>query len=212
MKARVLVRTSPEEEAKFKRKSERNNDRFLNYAHRSIVLSIRDNAGFGDVRMARLIDGSYYIGRNYIDRYRPHEKTDEDYAVDSYYAMRRELLYIGWDPSVELWRDNPFSLADMELVGHQSAMRRAENDGYVQFANTMSFYVREMATMAAIQLHDADGFGAVRLSRVFDPFVADWMGLMRIYLRRDRAGLQAEMRRLLERFNRCAVFQAEYTL
>lgn len=83
MKARVPVRTSPEEEAKFKRKSERNNDRFLNYAHRSIVLSIRDNAGFGDVRMARLIDGSYYIGRDYIDRYGPHEKTDEDYAVDS---------------------------------------------------------------------------------------------------------------------------------
>ena len=212
MKARVRVRTSPEEEAKFKRKSERNNDRFLNYAHRSIVLSIRDNAGFGDVRMARLIDGSYYIGRDYIDRYGPHEKTDEDYAVDSYYAMRQELCYIGWDPSVELWRDNPFSLADMKLVGHQSAMRRAENDEYVRFANTMSFYVREMATMAAIQLHDADGFGAVRLSRVFDPFVADWMGLMRIYLRRDRAGLQAEMRRMLERFNRCAVFQAEYTL
>ena len=212
MKARVPVRTSPEEEAKFKRKSERNNDRFLNYAHRSIVLSIRDNAGFGDVRMARLIDGSYYIGRDYIDRYGPHEKTDEDYAVDSYYAMRRELLYIGWDPSVELWRDNPFTLADMELNGHQSAMRRAENDGYVGFANTMSFYVREMATMAVLQLHDADGFGAVRLSRVFDPFVADWMGLMRIYLRRDRTGLQAEMRRMLERFNRCAVFRAEYTL
>ena len=212
MKARVPVRTSAAEEARFKRKSERNNDRFLNYAHRSIVLSIRDNAGFGDVRMARLIDGSYYIGRDYIDRYGPHEKTDADYAVDSYYAMRRELCYIGWDPSVELWRDDPFSLADMELVGHQSAMRRAENDGYVGFANTMSFYVREMAAMAAIQLHDADGFGAVRLSRVFDPFVADWMGLMRIYLRRDRAGLQAEMRRMLERFNRCAVFQAEYTL
>lgn len=212
MKARVPVRTSPEEEAKFKRKSERNNDRFLNYAHRSILLSVRDNAGFGDVRMCRLIDGSYTVGRDYIDRFSPHEKTDEDYAVDSYYAMRQELLYIGWDPSVELWRDNPFSLADMELVGHQSAMRRAENDEYVRFANTMSFYVREMATMTAIRLHDADGFGAVRLSRVFDPFVADWMGLMRIYLRRDRAGLQAEMRRMLERFNRCAVFQAEYTL
>ena len=212
MKARVPIRTSAEEEAKFRRQSERNNDRFLNYAHRSIVLSIRDNAGFGDVRMARLIDGSYYIGRDYIDRFSPHEKTDEDYAVDSYYAMRRELLYIGWDPSVELWRDNPFSLADMVLVGHQSAMRRAENDEYVRFANTMSFYVREMATMAAIQLHDADGFGAVRLSRVFDPFVADWMGLMRLYLHRDRAGLVAEMRRMLERFNRCPVFRTEYTL
>ena len=212
MKARVPIRTSAEEEAKFRRQSERNNDRFLNYAHRSIVLSIRDNAGFGDVRMARLIDGSYYIGRDYIDRFSPHEKTDEDYAVDSYYAMRRDLLYIGWDPSVELWRDNPFSLADMGITGHQSAAKRAENDAYIHFANMMSFYVREMAAMAALQLHDADGFGAVRFSRVFDPFVADWMGLMRLYLHRDRAGLVAEMRRMLERFNRCPVFRTEYTL
>lgn len=212
MKARLPVQTSAAEEAKFRRKSERNNDRFLNYAHRSIVLSIRDNAGFGDARMVRLIDGAYYIGRDYINRYSPLEKTDADYAVDSYYAMRRELCYIGWDPSAELWADNPFTLADMELAGHQSASKRAENDAYVCFANMLSFYVREMAAMAALQLHDADGFGALRLSRVFDPFVADWMGLMRIYLHRDRTGLQAEMRRMLERFNECPVFTPEYTL
>ena len=108
MKARVPIRTSAEEEAKFRRQSERNNDRFLNYAHRSILLSVRDNAGFGDVRMCRLIDGSYTVGRDYIDRFSPHEKTDEDYAVDSYYAMRQELCYINWDPSARLWRDNPF--------------------------------------------------------------------------------------------------------
>lgn len=94
MKARIPTREIAED-AKFRKKSARNNDRFLNYAHRSIVLSIRDNAGFGDERMQRLIDGAYYIGRDYIDRYSPLEKTDEDYAVDSYYAMRRELCYIG---------------------------------------------------------------------------------------------------------------------
>ena len=212
MNVRVPVRQTAHERERIAAKNMRSNDRFLNYAHRAIVLSVRDNAGFGDVRMARLIDGSYYIGRDYIDRFSPLEKTDEDYAVDSYYAMRRELLYIGWDPSVELWRDNPFSLADMELVGHQSAMRRAENDEYVRFANTMSFYVREMATMAAIQLHDTDGFGAVRLSRVFDPFVADWRRLMARYLHKDRDGLVAEMRRMLDRYNACPVFPAEYTL
>ena len=212
MNVRVPVRQTAHERERIAAKNMRSNDRFLNYAHRSIVLSVRDNAGFGDVRMARLIDGSYYIGRDYIDRFSPLEKTDEDYAVDSYYAMRRELLYIGWDPSVELWRDNPFSLADMELVGHQSAMQRAENNGYVQFANMMSFYVREMATMAAIQLHDADGFGATRLSRVFDPFVADWRRLMARYLHKDREGLVAEMRWMLDRYNACPVFPAEYTL
>ena len=211
MKARIPTREIAEE-AKFRKKSARNNDRFLNYAHRSIVLSVRDNAGFGDVRMCRLIDGSYTIGRDYIERFSPHEKTDEDYAVDSYYAMRRELLYIDWDPSREIWPDNPFMLADMELVGHQSAAKRAENDAYIHFANLLSFYVREMATMAAIQLHDTDGFGATRLSRVFDPFVADWRRLMARYLHKDREGLVAEMRRMLDRYNACPVFPAEYTL
>ena len=211
MKARIPTRETAEE-AKFRKKSARNNDRFLNYAHRSIVLSIRDNAGFGADRMTRLIDGSYCIGRDYIDRYGPHEKTDEDYAVDSYYAMRRELLYIGWDPSREIWPDNPFMLADMELVGHQSAAKRAENDAYIHFANLLSFYVREMAAMAAIQLHDADGFGATRLSRVFDPFVSDWRRLMARYLHKDREGLVAEMRRMLDRYNACPLFKSEYTL
>ena len=212
MNVRVPVRQSESERERIATKNMRSNDRFLNYAHRSIVLSIRDNAGFGAERMTRLIDGSYCIGRDYIDRYGPHEKTDEDYAVDSYYAMRRELLYIDWDPSREIWPDNPFMLADMELVGHQSAAKRAENDAYIHFANLLSFYVREMAAMAAIQLHDADGFGATRLSRVFDPFVADWRRLMARYLHKDREGLVAEMRRMLDRYNACPVFPAEYTL
>lgn len=212
MNVRVPVRQTEHERERIAAKNMRSNDRFLNYAHRSIVLSIRDNAGFGAERMTRLIDGSYCIGRNYIERFSQMEKTDEDYAVDSYYAMRRELLYIGWDPSREIWPDNPFMLADMELVGHQSAAKRAENDAYIHFANLLSFYVREMATMAAIQLHDTDGFGATRLSRVFDPFVADWRRLMARYLHKDREGLVAEMRRTLDRYNACPVFPAEYTL
>ena len=212
MNVRVPVRQTEHERERIAAKNMRSNDRFLNYAHRSIILSVRDNAGFGAERMSRLIDGSYCIGRDYIDRYGPHDKTDEDYAVDSYYAMRRELLYIDWDPSREIWPDNPFMLADMELVGHQSAAKRAENDAYIHFANLLSFYVREMAAMAAIQLHDADGFGATRLSRVFDPFVADWRRLMARYLHKDREGLVAEMRRMLDRYNACPVFPAEYTL
>lgn len=212
MNARVPVRQSDRERERIAAKNMRSNDRFLNYAHRSIILSVRENAGFGAERMARLVDGSYWIGRGYIDRFSPLEKTDEDYAVDSYYAMRRELLYIDWDPSREIWPDNPFTLADMELSGHQSAAKRAENDAYVYFANMLSFYVREMAAMVALHLHDTDGFGATRLSRVFDPFVADWRRLMMRYLHKDREGLVAEMRRMLDRYNACPVFPAEYTL
>lgn len=129
------------------------------------------------------------MGGGYIDKYSPVEKSDDEYAIDSYYAMRRELCYIGYDPSMELWAEEPFSLADMDLQGKQSVAMRAENDGYVQFANKISFYVREMAAMVAIHLHETDGFGAVRLRRCLDPFVADWMRLMRIYLHKDKAGL-----------------------
>ena len=49
MKARIPTREIAEE-AKFRKKSARNNDRFLNYAHRSIVLSVRDNALYADVK------------------------------------------------------------------------------------------------------------------------------------------------------------------
>lgn len=99
MRARIPTREIAED-AKFRKKSARNNDRFLNYAHRSIVLSVRDNAGFG----------------------------------------------------------------------------------------------------------------ATRLSRVFDPFVADWRRLMARYLHKDREGLVVEMRRMLDRYNACPVFPSEYTL
>lgn len=212
MNVRVPVRQTEHERERIAAKNMRSNDRFLNYAHRSIILSVRENAGFGAERMARLVDGSYWIGRGYIDKYSPMAKTDDEYAIDSYYAMRVELGYIGYDPSVELWPDVPFSIADMGLRGKQSASMRTENAFYLEFANKISFYVREMAAMVALQLHDADGFGATRLSRVFNPFVADWMRLMGHYLHKDRDGLVAEMRRMLERFNVCPVFKDEFTL
>lgn len=93
---------------------------------------MRENAGFGAERMARLVDGAYWIGRGYIDKYSPIAKTDEEYAIDSYYAMRVELGYIGYDPSVELWPDVPFSIADMGLRGKQSASMRTENAFYLE--------------------------------------------------------------------------------
>lgn len=190
----------------------RSNDRFLNYAHRSIILSVRENARFGAERMARLVDGSYWIGRGYIDRYSPMAKTDGEYAIDSYYAMRVELEYIGYDPSVELWPDVPFTIADMALRGKQTASIRAENAFYLEFANKMSFYVREMAAMVALHLHQEDGFGATRIRRSMGQFRDEWMGLMRIYLGKDKAGVLQEMRRMLDRYNACPIFKDEFTL
>ena len=139
MNVRVPVRQTERERERIAAKNMRSNDRFLNYAHRSIILSVRDNAGFGAERMARMVDGAYWIGRGYIDKYSPMAKTDDEYAIDSYYAMRLELEYIGYDPSVELWPDVPFTIADMDLHERQSASMRAENAFYLEFAKKMSF-------------------------------------------------------------------------
>lgn len=212
MNVRVPVRQSESERERIAAKNMRSNDRFLNYAHRSIILSVRDNAGFGEKRMTRLVDGAYWIGRGYIDKYSPMAKTDDEYAIDSYYAMRLELGYIGYDPSVELWPDVPFSIADMDLHGEQSASMRAENTLYLEFAKKMSFYVREMAAMVALHLHQEDGFGATRIRRSMGQFRDEWMGLMRIYLQKDKAGVLQEMRRMLDRYNACPIFKDEYTL
>ena len=212
MNIRVPVRQTEYERKRIAAKNMRSNDRFLNYAHRSIILSVRESAGFGAERMARLVDGSYWIGRGYIDRYSPMAKTDDEYAIDSYYAMRLELEYIGYDPSVELWPDVPFTIADMDLHGKQTASVRAENALYLEFAKKMSFYVREMAAMVALHLHQEDGFGATRIRRSMDTFRSEWIGLMRIYLRKDKAGVLQEMRRMLDRYNACPIFKDEFTL
>ena len=212
MNVRVPVRKTERERERIAAKNMRSNDRFLNYAHRSIILSVRENAGFGAERMARLVDGAYWIGRGYIDKYSPMAKTDDEYAIDSYYAMRVELEYIGYDPSVELWSDVPFSIADMDLHGEQSASMRAGNTLYLEFAKKMSFYVREMAAMVALHLHQEDGFGATRIRWSMGQFRDEWIGLMRIYLRKDKAGVLQEMRQMLDRYNACPIFKDEYTL
>ncbi len=212
MKARIPVRQSDAEVERIQKKNMRSNDRFLNYAHRSVILSVRENSGFGAERMHRMIEGAYWVGRGYIDKYTPLEKADDEYGVDSYYAMRQKLQYIGYDPSVELWGDTPYTLADMDLRGTQTASMRDENAWYLHFANKMSFYVREMAAMVAIHLHETDGFGVIRLKRCLDPFAAEWDGLMRMYLHKDRNGVVAEMHRILDRYNSCPIFKQEFTL
>lgn len=57
MNVRVPVRQSAHERERIAAQNMRSNDRFLNYAHRAIILSVRDNSGFGVERMGRMIDG-----------------------------------------------------------------------------------------------------------------------------------------------------------
>lgn len=76
----------------------------------------------------------------------------------------------------------------------------------------MLVFWREMAAMVALHLHQEDGFGATRIRRSMEQFRDEWMRLMRIYLRKDKAGVLQEMRRMLARYNACPIFKDEYTL
>lgn len=193
----------------------KNNNQYLNYASRCLIMSVHDNAGYGVGRMKRFNDGAFSLGREYIDRYSPpdYQMSDQDYAVDSYYAMQRDLLYIGWDPEAELWGYNPFTEADLPaLSGKPTVRERRIREDWLYYANAISFYVREMLCMAALELHNAGGMGAVRLSRVLHPVRDRWMELMRVYLAMDRDGVERLMKKVLAEFNACGCFAEEVIL
>ena len=135
----------------------RMNDRIFNYIGRLVVISVRKNAGFGVDRMKRFNDNAYDLGRRYIDRYsETPDRTAEEYAVDSYYALRRDLRYYGWDPEVELWSDDVFDR--MVSFDGISRKKRDEYSQLIAYAKGLSFYVREMLCMNAMELHETNGF------------------------------------------------------
>lgn len=193
----------------------KNNNQYLNYASRCLMMSVRQNAGYGVSRLAIFNSGAHELGKEYIERYSPpgYEMSDRDYAVDSYYAMRRDLLYAGWDPEVELWGYNPFTDADLPApAGHLTVRERRIREDYLYYANAISFYVREMYCMAALELHNNGGFGAMRLSRVLHPCRDRWLELMRVYLAIDKPGVERLMRAVLEEFNGMGCFAKEVVL
>lgn len=100
----------------------------------------------------------------------------------------------------------------LEAIEKRSTQNGTEPGFHSEVADLLIQDVKAMPAMDAIHLHETDGFGAVRLRRCLDPFVADWMRLMRIYLHKDKAGLAAEMRRMLDRYNACPLFRDEFTL
>lgn len=188
----------------------RKNTSFLNYASRRLMISVRENAGFGVERIRRLNENAVELGRSYIERYSDdgYNESDADYAVNSYYALRRELRDIGWDPEAELWQTKPFVRPRM---GFPTSIRKIQ-DNYVWYANQMSFYVREMLCMSALELHQTNGFGVERLNRVFHPIRDDWFRLMRIYITMNEEDTDAEKKRILGRFNELGIFEKEEDL
>lgn len=187
----------------------RMNDRVFDYISRLLAISLRENAGFGAARFSRLSDNAYELGRDYIDRYSwSKDKRDEEYAVDSYYALRRDLRCYGWDPETELWSDEVFD--HMASYKGLSRSKRDELAVLIAYAKGISFYVREMLCMSALELHDTNGFGAeVRLNRVFHPVRDRYLNLMRTYIAKDYASFKAELVAARDEFNALSVFGTE---
>lgn len=205
---------TPEQEERQRKNNIRNNEQYLNYISRCLMLSVRNNAGFGAVRLKRFNSGAYDISSEYIREYGMAKgQADYEYARDSYYAMRRDLQYIGWEPEAELWQTDPFDWRDFPTPGWGiPASERRKREDYLYYANQLSFYVRELLCGAALELHHTSGFGADRISRVMHPCRDRWLGLMRIYFTMDRVAVEKEMRAMLQEFNECGVFEKEVLL
>lgn len=185
---------------------------YLSFASRSMMIAIREKAGFGVERLRRFNEGHSGLGREYVQEYTA-EGEPREYAVDSYWALRRDLMAeCGFDPSIFLWGEEPFRPEELAgaSYGYTDDVTIRERRQYLDFANKMAFYVRELLTMGAKELHDTNGFGLSRLRSVFSVCQVDWFGLMLVYLQTmDPAEVQKEMRKMLERFNGMGFFGQE---
>lgn len=202
---------SPEELEQFYKENTRSADVYLNYVQRVILRELRLTYGFGEDRMRQLNDHGCDLGKWYIDRYSPEDvqRTDEEYAVDSYYALRRDLCQFGYDPEVELWEDGLF--IDMVQPQPTCALRhKALQHG--EYAERMGFYVREMLCMIAMELHETNGFGVSRIRRVMAPTRDRYLSLMRMYVDMDARSVKLELQRALTDFNDMKLFTKEYKL
>ena len=164
----------------------RENDSYFKFADRLIALSLRKCEGFGHDRFAEFNTSAYELGRGYIDKYAESDKDADEYAIDSYYALRRDLRDSGWDPERKLWRDEVFDtfLPDNPHPSRSERQKYANRLGYVK---GISFYVRQQICMAVMWLRNK-GRGEIRLDRIFEPVRDDYLELMRQYLRCSSAG------------------------
>lgn len=212
MKCNVKNRPMSEEELeRFRKENIKSADRYLNYIQRIVLTEIRKAYGFGKERMARMNNNGFELGSWYIERYSPEDvhREDEEYAVDAYYAIRRDLRAFGFDPDEEFWPDGRFY--DMIQPQPSHALRKKAMD-YADYAERLSFYVRELLCMLCLELHETDKYGVERLRRVMRPTRDRWLALMGSYMEMDGKSVCLEMRRALDEFNMLGVFKKEYTL
>ncbi len=154
---------------------------------------------------------SYELGRGYIAKYAQDDKDEPDYAVDSYYALRRDLRDLcDWDAETELWSNSIFETFPADS---NSARVRRIRQNRIDYAKDIGFYVRQQLCMAVMYLHTHLGWAHVRLGRVIDPVREGYMEFMRQYLRCSDAG-DAEMRKMYadvrKRYNAMGIFEEVY--
>jgi hypothetical protein len=187
------------------------NDCHFNYADRLLALNLREKAGFGAKRFEEYNRISYQMGREYIEKYAQSDKDEADYAVDSYYALRRDLRDLcGWIAEDELWHDSIFETFPAD---ENSARIRRIRENRIGYAKGIGFYVRQQLCMAAIYLYTHLGWAKVRLGYVLHPVRDGYLEFMRQYLRCSKAG-DAEMKRMhadvRRRYNAMGIFEEVY--
>lgn len=198
------------EEEKLRAQAIKKNDKILNYADYSLCLSLHRNAGFGRDRFARYNAEVYKLGRHYVTRYGTDDKDDEEYAVNSYYALVRDLRGWGWDPEENLWQEAVFDTFPPE---YNSAAMREKHAIRLGYAKGISFYVREMLCMAALWLREEHGWAQIRLGRVMRPVADGYLSLMRDYLRCTKDGDAAVTKRInvaRREYNEMGFFDVAY--
>lgn len=214
MKCNVKNRPMTDDQAKeFQKLVVGSNTSFLSYASRIVYISLRKNFGFGEKRMKRLNRNSVDLTENYISRYTPEGLPQEaaEYAVDSYYGMRIRLRDVHFDPEEEMWDLRPFGAWDFHSPA-ASSKERERRKMYLHYANTLSFYVREMWCGMALELSRTNQFGKSRLHRLFAEPVQWYKAMIRLYLNGDQAGLAAEKQAVLDEFNQMEIFPKEYNI
>lgn len=211
--------------------NEKSNRQFLNYAHRSLLISAHENLGFGGGRLRALSYNSYDVGEGYIADHTDKKLltsvedllagAEAEYAEtnffetveDTYGALRRDLLLFGFDPDVSIWGRRPFTEADFAGTWRKvTASQRRRREAFLFYANEMSQLCRTMLCMGAMELHQTNGIGAERMERVMHPVRESWFRLMRVYLAMDSAAVKREQKAMLDRFNEMGCFGKEYAV
>lgn len=133
--------------ARLKQRYEWNSDLLIGYVDKLQCLSLHNQFGYGAERLTSFDSGAGEIIRFYIDRYTQKGEPDEDYTVNAYYAMVRDLCGYGWDPEDHLWRDSVF---DSYLPDRDTAAVRQNWQQRLVFIKKISFYARELCAGMAL--------------------------------------------------------------